>query len=98
MCRAHAAPGTETLIPEVFTYGGIIGVALLTDCVDHHPSPWFSGPYGFVLESARVIPFVPCKGALSLWEADLEALGLTNPAVVASVPELTDGRPHPRQN
>lgn len=33
--------------------GRIVGVAAITDCVTIHPSPWFFGPYGFVLSEAR---------------------------------------------
>lgn len=40
--------------------GGIVGEAVIVDCVKQHPSEFFFGPYGFVLEQprayARVIP------------------------------------------
>ena len=46
--------------------GGVVGVARLVDCVQDIPSPWFTGAaragYGFVLQHAMPIPFVPWKG------------------------------------
>lgn len=32
--------------------GGFVGAAVISDCVTEHPSEWFCGPYGFVLEDA----------------------------------------------
>ncbi len=32
--------------------GIIVGMVRLADCVTDHPSPWFVGPFGFVLEKA----------------------------------------------
>jgi hypothetical protein len=41
--------------------GGIVGEAVIVDCVKEHPSTFFRGPYGFVLEQAKafatLIPF-----------------------------------------
>lgn len=50
--------------------GGIIGVALLVDCVTRSQSPWFNGPYGFVLEDPRPCSFVPMRGRLGLFDVD----------------------------
>lgn len=40
--------------------GGIVGEAVIVDCVREHPSQFFFGPYGFVLEQpkayAKIIP------------------------------------------
>lgn len=54
--------------------GGIIGVADLVDVVTRHPSPWFFGPYGFVLANPRAVPFISVKGALGFfdWRKNLE--------------------------
>ena len=49
------------------TYGGIIGCAKLVDCVEEHDSPFFCGPFGFVLDNARPVPFVPMLGKLGLF-------------------------------
>lgn len=51
-----------------FQRGGIVGVVDIVDCVTDHPSPWFFGPYGFVLENPRVVPFVEVSGALGFFE------------------------------
>lgn len=55
--------------------GGIVGVAEIVDCVSSSSSPWFFGPYGFVLRNARPVPFIPCRGALGFfrWEASPDA-------------------------
>lgn len=55
--------------------GGIIARATLVDCVTEYDSPWFFGPYGFVLENVQSVPFVKCAGALSFWKlpADVQA-------------------------
>jgi hypothetical protein len=50
--------------------GGIVGEVEITDCVVEHPSPWFTGPYGFVLQNARMLPFKPLPGALRFFDAD----------------------------
>lgn len=48
--------------------GGIVGCGTLTDCVRQHPSPWFSGPYGFVLADVEPVPFRPYRGRLQLFD------------------------------
>ena len=48
--------------------GGIVGVADVIDCVDRYPSEWFFGPYGYVLANARPVEFIPCPGALGLFD------------------------------
>lgn len=38
------------------------------DAVAHSKSPWFSGPYAWVLEEVRTLKTpIPCKGAQGLW-------------------------------
>ena len=54
-------------------FGGIVGIAEIVDCVDcifAPNSPWFSGPYGFVLKNARPLPFMPVRGQLGFFEVD----------------------------
>lgn len=48
--------------------GGIIGVAEIVDCVEESASPWFFGRYGFVLQNARPVEFIPVRGALGFFE------------------------------
>lgn len=51
--------------------GGIVGVATITDCIANSSDPWFFGPVGFELTSAKPIPFFPCAGRLGFFEVDL---------------------------
>lgn len=47
--------------------GGIVGLADIVDCVEESDSDWFVGRYGFVLANQRAVDFIPCKGALGLF-------------------------------
>jgi len=50
-------------------YGAIIGSADILNCVVESKSPWFVGPYGFVLANAsRVEEITFCKGRLGFFE------------------------------
>jgi hypothetical protein len=55
--------------------GGIVAVAELVDCVTESDSPWFCGPYGFVLREVRRVPFLPVRGLPGLFALppDVEA-------------------------
>jgi len=48
--------------------GGIVGTAYLVDCHSFNESPWFFGPYGFVLEKVNPMPFHPLKGELGFFD------------------------------
>ena len=48
--------------------GGIIGTAMLIDCVIDSDSPWFEGRFGFVLRDVQPVEFIPCKGALGFFD------------------------------
>jgi hypothetical protein len=50
-------------------YGGIIGRVELVDVVREHASPWFQGPFGFVLQSPRAVEFLPMTGKQGLFDA-----------------------------
>lgn len=50
--------------------GGIVGMAEMTDVVRAHPSGWFDGPLGFVMENASPLPFMHLKGSLGLFNAE----------------------------
>ncbi len=48
--------------------GGLVGEVDIVDCVTHSDSPWFSGPYGFVLANPEAYDEpIPCPGALKLF-------------------------------
>lgn len=53
-------------------YGGVVGVVEITDCVTASDSPWFDGPYGYVLGGYLATDFLPCKGALGWFDVDVE--------------------------
>ncbi len=48
--------------------GGIVGEAEIVDCVARSDSPWFVGPFGFVLANAKPLPFRPYKGVLGFFD------------------------------
>jgi hypothetical protein len=50
--------------------GGIVGEVEIVDCVTMSVSPWFVGPYGFVLRNVKPLPFRPLKGRLGFFEVD----------------------------
>ena len=54
-------------LPDTFETGGIVGLAEITGCVEHHRSKWFQGPIGWTLAHARRLPFKPCKGQLKFF-------------------------------
>ncbi len=58
-------PGIKA--PERMEYGGIIGSMEIVDCVKASPSPWFEGPYGFVIRNARQTTFRPWRGQLGFF-------------------------------
>lgn len=65
-------------IPDEFDLGGIVGAARIIDCVSEHPSRWFNGPFGFVLDQQRKSPhFVPYKGQLGFFAVPRASLVVT---------------------
>lgn len=53
---------------QILPRGGIVGIMEITDCVSESDSGWFFGDYGLVIENARPLPFIPCKGALGFFK------------------------------
>ena len=56
---------------DTFERGGIIGAAEIVDCVMNYSSPWFFGPYGFVLRNPRPLPFVLMRGKPGFVEKEI---------------------------
>ena len=57
-----ATPRDELITP------GIIAVCQMGRVVTSSDSPWFFGPYGWLIDQIHVLPEpIPCVGALSLW-------------------------------
>ena len=59
-----AFPSFESLKNQC---GGIVGEAVMTDCVTKSDSPWFVGDYGYVLTGAKSKTFRKCKGQLNFF-------------------------------
>ena len=54
---------------SALTLGAIIGHVDLVDVITQSPSPWFEGPYGFVLANPSIIRPVPALGRLRIYNA-----------------------------
>lgn len=61
------------------TFGAIIGVVDIVDCVTRSASPWFFGTYGFVLTNARPIDPIPVKGKQGFFDWRQRVIGATVP-------------------
>jgi len=62
---AHVA---QDLPPrEALQLGGIVGRVNLVACARAHESPYFCGPFGWVLQDPTPLPFRPMKGCLGLF-------------------------------
>lgn len=67
---------------EELPRGGIVGRFDVTDCVDpyrgvlaYELQRWhMRGSWAFVVEDAKPVDFVPCKGALGFWRVPLDVL------------------------
>jgi hypothetical protein len=59
--------GLTVPAPNAIERGGLVAVADLFDCVTASESPWFGGPYGFVLRNVRRLPFLPMPGRLGIF-------------------------------
>lgn len=69
-CRLFiASHGMHVEIPQfkALARGGIVGETTILDCVTHHPSEWFTGPFGFVVDGNKPLPFVPMNGQLGFF-------------------------------
>jgi hypothetical protein len=72
--RVQRNSGRKAFLPpwEV-PRGAIVGAATIVDCVKQCGSPWFFGPFGFVLDNVTQFGEpIPCKGALGLWNVSDE--------------------------
>ena len=62
-------------LPEEPPLGAIVGEVTITDCVDTSSSPWFCGPYGFLLSApvAYKDP-IPYRGQLGFFQVEEDKL------------------------
>jgi len=60
------------VIPFHLARGAIIGEVTITGCLSASDSPWFCGPYGFILEDpvAYETP-IPWRGQLGFFQVDI---------------------------
>jgi len=71
--------------------GGIVGEVVVLDCVDHHPSPWFTGPHGLVLDEACACPMIRWRGMPGLFEVPIDPL-TNNVLTVSGGRETTNAK------
>lgn len=62
-------PMWETLESE---RGGIVGAVEIVGCTRVSTSPWFVGEWGFVLQRARRVPFLRCRGEPGFFKPTFE--------------------------
>ena len=65
---ASGGPTIELPAFEDLERGGIVGSVEIVGCVSSSDSPWFCGPFGFVLRDPKPIPFRPYRGELGFFE------------------------------
>ena len=59
------------ILPEEPSLRAIVGEVTITDCVDSSSSPWFCGPYGFLLSSLIVYKdAIPYRGQLGFFQVE----------------------------
>jgi hypothetical protein len=54
--------------------GAIVGMADIAGCVTESSSPWFEGPFGFVLENPKLLQPISCKGALQFFTLPMSVI------------------------
>lgn len=67
----HVNPALKIPHFEDLPRGGIVGSAVISDCVKQSVSPWFFGKYGYVLHGATPVDFFPLRGRLGFFEVDI---------------------------
>lgn len=62
----------EEELPAFYALRAIIGEVDIVDCVTESKSPWFIGPYGFVLKNPVLYETpIPYRGKLGFFEVEL---------------------------
>ena len=58
-------------LPEELSLGAIVGEITITDCVDTSSSPWFCGPFGFLLSDPLTYDSpIPYRGQLGFFQVE----------------------------
>ncbi len=69
--QGHKIITTHDFFPDKF--GAIIGEVDIIGCVTESVSPWFVGPYGFVLANPEAYDKpIPMRGRLGFWDVNLQ--------------------------
>jgi len=77
LCRRLIMREYALELPADLPTGGILGSAVLADCVTEHPSRFFHGPYGFVLEDVRpLVKPVACRGKQGFFKLDARTVAM----------------------
>lgn len=69
-------------LPDEFDTGGIVGHVTMTDCKDSFPMDddtiryWYTGEWGHVYADAYPVAFVPFKGKLGIFNAEIDPLSI----------------------
>ena len=75
---------------DVLACSGVVAVCRYGGAVRSSDSPWFEGPFGWVLAETVVLPRpVPCGGSQGLWPLPEDVLA----AVVGSMPGFLIRKP-----
>jgi hypothetical protein len=74
--RGLSGSWLERSAVESLSRGAVLGLVDIVGCVRISDSPWFEGPYGFVLDNPRAIDPVPCRGAQKFFELPEDVLSL----------------------
>ena len=70
----HAGKATDGEYAGDGRLGAILGEVTILRCVEDFASPWFDGPYGFVLaDPVAYVKPIPWRGHLGFFRVDLEA-------------------------
>ena len=75
-----ASIGVRCPAPTQLIRGGIIGSVTVSEIVSDHPSEWFFGPRGLVLECPSACPAIPSTGALGFFKWTRSEGSLATPA------------------
>lgn len=70
----QVAPHIDVPTFDDLPRGGFVGMAELVRCTDSHHSPWFTGPFGFVLANAQPLEFTAGRGRLGFFSASDQIL------------------------
>ena len=75
-CTQKYAKGRIITSLDAGPRGGIVGTVEIVRCVVSSKSPWFFGPYGFVLRDPKPLPFIPWRGQLGFFDVPKDELPL----------------------